>query len=53
VACDDNARDRIVEVPLGDRDYVAELGYVTAENQFLSLGRSVYAHIPLNVMASS
>jgi phosphate transport system substrate-binding protein len=52
VACDDSARDRIVEVPLGDRDYVAELGYVTAENQFLSLGRSVHAHIPLNVMAS-
>jgi phosphate transport system substrate-binding protein len=52
VACDDSARDRIVEVPLGDRDYVAELGYVTADNQFLSLGRSVHAHIPLNVMAS-
>jgi phosphate transport system substrate-binding protein len=52
VACDDSARDRIVEVPLGDRDYVAELGYVTAENQFLRLGRSVHAHIPLNVMAS-
>jgi phosphate transport system substrate-binding protein len=53
VACDDSARDRIVEVPLGDRDYVAELGYVTAENNFLSLGRSVHTHIPLNVMASS
>jgi phosphate transport system substrate-binding protein len=52
VACDDNARDRIIEVPLGDRDYVAELGYVTADHQFLSLGRSIHAHIPVNVMAA-
>jgi phosphate transport system substrate-binding protein len=51
--CDDDARDRIVEVPLGDRDYVAELGYLTTDHRFLSLGRSLHAHIPRTVMANS
>jgi hypothetical protein len=46
---DENARDRVVTVPRGDRDYVAEIGYLTLEGQFLSLGRSLHAKIPAMV----
>jgi phosphate transport system substrate-binding protein len=43
---DENARDITVPVPMGDRDYVAEIGYLTIGGKFLSLGRSLYATIP-------
>lgn len=44
IASDD--RDRVVSVPQGDRDYVAEIGYLTSEGRMLSLVRSTYAHVP-------
>ncbi len=46
---DENARDKVVTVPTAEHDYVAEIGYLTIEGEFLSLGRSVFAHIPVTV----
>jgi Domain of unknown function (DUF4912) len=43
----DDDRDRVLSVPQGDRDYVAEIGYLTAEGRMLSLVRSTYAHVPM------
>jgi phosphate transport system substrate-binding protein len=42
----DDDRDRVFSVPQGDRDYVAEIGYLTAEGRMLPLVRSTYAHVP-------
>jgi phosphate transport system substrate-binding protein len=44
--CDEWVLDRVVTVPQGDRDYVAEIGYLTADGRLLRLARSVHAHIP-------
>ena len=46
---DENARDKVVTVPTAEHDYVAEIGYLTIDGNFLSLGRSVFAHIPVAV----
>lgn len=43
----DDDRDRVLSVPQGDRDYVAEIGYLTAEGRMLPLVRSTYAHVPM------
>jgi phosphate transport system substrate-binding protein len=43
----DDDRDRVFSVPQGDRDYVAEMGYLTAEGRMLLLVRSTYAHVPM------
>ncbi len=43
---DELARDKVVAVAVGDRDYVAEIGYRTLGGDFLSLGRSIHARIP-------
>jgi phosphate transport system substrate-binding protein len=45
IANDD--RDRVLSVPQGDRDYVAEIGYLTQEGRMLPLVRSTYAHVPM------
>jgi phosphate transport system substrate-binding protein len=42
----DDDRDRVLSVPQGDRDYVAEIGYLTAEGRMLLLV-STYAHVPM------
>jgi phosphate transport system substrate-binding protein len=41
-----NDTDRHVPIPLPDRDYVAELGYLTDSGQWLQLVRSLHVRIP-------
>jgi phosphate transport system substrate-binding protein len=43
----DDDRDRVLSLPQGDRDYVAEIGYLTVEGRMLPLVRSTYAHVPM------
>jgi hypothetical protein len=38
--CDELEQERQVAVPVGDRDYIAEIGYITLEGQWLQLARS-------------
>lgn len=44
--CDEMARDWYIPVPVSDRDYIAEIGYVTPDGRWLLLARSKPAHIP-------
>lgn len=44
--CDEMARTWYVPVPVSDRDYMIEIGYLTADEQWLTLARSVPIHIP-------
>jgi uncharacterized protein len=43
---DELAQNWYLPIPVGDRDYVAELGYLTVDDQWLSLVRSPVVHIP-------
>ncbi len=47
VDCDDAKPDRHLSVPKGDRDYIAQLGYVTAASHWLQLAQSDPVHVPL------
>ena len=47
VDCDDAKPDRHLSVPKGDRDYIAQLGYVTAADNWLQLAQSDPVHVPL------
>ena len=40
IDCDELSTERHVQLPVGDRDYVAEIGYITGEGQWLQLARS-------------
>ncbi len=42
--CQPGEASRWVELPLGDRDYVAEIGYLTSAQQWLHVARSVYTY---------
>ncbi len=44
--CDEMARDWYVPMPVSDRDYIAEIGYVTFDGHWLILARSSPCHIP-------
>jgi hypothetical protein len=44
--CDELAREWYLPVPVSDRDYVAEIGYVCNDGRWLVLARSATAHIP-------
>ncbi|NEP18066.1 MAG: DUF4912 domain-containing protein [Leptolyngbya sp. SIO4C1] len=44
--CDEMAREWYLPVPVSDRDYVAEIGYVCADGRWLVLARSASVHIP-------
>jgi ABC-type phosphate transport system substrate-binding protein len=44
-ACSDSDQDRVVPIPLSDRDYVAEIGYVTDANDWLLLAQSAPVHV--------
>ena len=44
--CDELARSWYVEVPVSDRDYVAEIGYLTADDRWLMLTRSAQVRVP-------
>jgi WD40 repeat protein len=43
---DEMARDWYIPVPVSDRDYIAEVGYVTGDGHWLMLARSLPVHIP-------
>jgi hypothetical protein len=44
--CDEMAREWYVPVPVSDRDYVAEIGYVCNDGRWLILARSTPVHVP-------
>ncbi|MGD1905945.1 MAG: DUF4912 domain-containing protein [Leptolyngbyaceae cyanobacterium] len=44
--CDEMAREWYLPIPVSDRDYVAEIGYVCNDGRWLILARSAPAHIP-------
>jgi phosphate transport system substrate-binding protein len=45
--CDELAQDLHIPIPANDRDYVAELGYVTEDGRWLRLARSAHVHMPV------
>jgi phosphate transport system substrate-binding protein len=44
--CDEPQQDCSVAIPIGDRDYVAEIGYTTIEGYWLSIIRSLHVRVP-------
>ena len=46
--CDEQTRDMHVSIPMGDRDYLADLGSITNDNRWLSLIRSLHVRTPSN-----
>ena len=44
--CDELARDWYLAIPLSDRDYLAEIGYVTEDGRWLMLARSAPVRVP-------
>jgi phosphate transport system substrate-binding protein len=44
--CREAERDLQVPIPVDDRDYVAELGYVTPDGNWLKLARSEHVRVP-------
>ncbi|MGD1853137.1 MAG: DUF4912 domain-containing protein [Leptolyngbyaceae cyanobacterium] len=44
--CDEMAREWFVPVPVSDRDYIAEIGYVAADGRWLLMARSAPIHVP-------
>ncbi|MGF1518130.1 MAG: DUF4912 domain-containing protein [Nodosilinea sp.] len=44
--CDELAREWYLPIPVSDRDYVAEIGYLCNDGRWLVLARSLPVHIP-------
>lgn len=44
--CDELAREWYLPVPVSDRDYLLEIGYIAADGRWLMLARSLPIHIP-------
>lgn len=44
--CDELAREWYLPVPVSDRDYVVEIGYITGDGRWLLLSRSAAVRIP-------
>ncbi len=44
--CDEMAREWFLPVPVSDRDYIAEIGYVAADGRWLMMARSTPIHVP-------
>ncbi|HEY9883092.1 MAG TPA: DUF4912 domain-containing protein, partial [Thermosynechococcaceae cyanobacterium] len=44
--CEEMARDWYIPIPVSDRDYIAEIGYVTGDGGWLLLARSNPVRIP-------
>ena len=44
--CDELAREWHIPVPMSDRDYLVEIGYVTADERWLLLARSLHVRVP-------
>nr|WP_230967827.1 DUF4912 domain-containing protein [Nostoc sp. WHI] len=43
--CEEVAHDRFVEIPVSDRDYIAEIGYIADDNRWLFIARSAIVHV--------
>jgi hypothetical protein len=44
--CDEMAREWYLPIPVSDRDYTVEIGYITADGRWLLLARSAPVRIP-------
>ncbi|HIK56342.1 MAG TPA: DUF4912 domain-containing protein [Synechococcales cyanobacterium M55_K2018_004] len=44
--CDELAREWYLPIPVSDRDYLVEIGYITLDGRWLVLARSTPVHIP-------
>ncbi|MEO0535849.1 MAG: DUF4912 domain-containing protein [Cyanobacteria bacterium P01_A01_bin.123] len=44
--CEEMAREWYLPIPVSDRDYVAEIGYVCNDGRWLVLARAIPVHIP-------
>lgn len=44
--CDELTQRQRLPIALPDRDYLAEIGYLTPDNQWLSLARSTHVRVP-------
>ena len=44
--CDEMAREWFLPIPVSDRDYIAEIGYVAADGRWLMMARSAPIHVP-------
>ncbi|MBE9011792.1 DUF4912 domain-containing protein [Pseudanabaenaceae cyanobacterium LEGE 13415] len=44
--CDELTQRQRLPIALPDRDYLAEIGYLTPENEWLSLARSTHVRVP-------
>ena len=44
--CDEMARSWYLEIPVSDRDYTVEIGYLTGDGQWLMLSRSAPIRVP-------
>ncbi|MFB2936963.1 DUF4912 domain-containing protein [Aerosakkonemataceae cyanobacterium BLCC-F154] len=44
--CDEMGREWYLPVPVSDRDYIAEIGYLTNDGRWLMLARSNSIHVP-------
>ncbi|MHC5858589.1 DUF4912 domain-containing protein [Nostoc sp.] len=43
--CEETAQDRFVEIPISDRDYIAEIGYVADGDVWLFIARSAIVRV--------
>ncbi|MGF1935169.1 MAG: DUF4912 domain-containing protein [Nostoc sp. ChiQUE02] len=43
--CEETAHDRFVEIPISDRDYIAEIGYVADGNRWLFIAESAIVRV--------
>ncbi|MDZ7954445.1 DUF4912 domain-containing protein [Nostoc sp. DedQUE09] len=48
--CAETAHDRVIEIPLNDRDYIAEIGYIAYGEHWLFIARSAIVRVfsPVN-----
>jgi len=46
-ACSEDSHDLHVPIPLDDRDYIAEIGYMTTDQRWLPLARSPHVRVPV------
>lgn len=44
--CEESAKELYIHVPMKERDYIVEIGYVTEEGRWLKLVRSSHIHFP-------
>jgi hypothetical protein len=44
--CEEMTREWYIDVPISDRDYIVEIGYVTEAGRWLRLARSLHVRIP-------